>query len=270
MSQTLPSAGAAGPVSTDRSGGAAGRRIGTKVPQITAWFWVVKILTTGMGETASDFLTHRLDPVVAVGVGGVGLVAALGLQFRVRRYIAAVYWLAAAMVSVFGTMAADAVHVTLGVPYLVSTLLSLAVLIGLFAVWYRVEGTLSVHSIHTTRRELFYWATVLTTFALGTAAGDLSAHSWGLGYLTSGVVFAVAIVVPAVAHRWWGLDGVVAFWLAYVLTRPLGASFADWSAVPADRGGLDLGTGPVTLVLAAAIVLIVGYLTATRADAPAR
>lgn len=235
----------------------------TKVSQITLAFWVVKILTTGMGETASDYLTHRFDPVVAVGIGGLGLVLALTWQFRVRRHIAAVYWSAAAMVSVFGTMSADAVHVTLGVPYLVSTALCLVVLVALFAVWHRVEGTLSVHSVNTTRREAFYWATVLTTFALGTAAGDLAAHTLGLGYLASGVVFAALFVVPVVAHRVFRLDGVVAFWCAYILTRPLGASFADWAAVSPDRGGLDLGPGPVTVALTGVIVVLVGYLTWT-------
>ena len=239
------------------------------VPEVTVVFWVTKVLTTGMGETASDFLAHHLDPVLAGGLGLIGLVAALALQFRARRYVPWVYWLAVAMVSVFGTMAADVVHVILGVPYAVSTVAFLLALGAVFLLWRRTEGTLSIHSITTRRRELFYWATVLTTFALGTAAGDLTANSLHLGYLASGVLFAVVIAVPAIAHWRFGLNPVLAFWFAYVVTRPLGASFADWMGVPPSRQGLGWGTGPVTLALTALIVALVGYLTVTRADRPA-
>ena len=230
-------------------------------------FWVTKVLTTGMGETASDFLAHQMDPVVAGALGLLGLVVALVLQFRARRYVPWVYWLAVAMVSVFGTMAADVVHVILGIPYAVSTGFFLVALGVVFLTWQRTEGTLSIHSITTRRREVFYWATVLTTFALGTAAGDLTATTMHLGYLASGVLFAVVIAVPAVAHR-FGLNAVLAFWFAYVVTRPLGASFADWMGVPPARLGLGWGTGPVTLALAALIVVLVGYLQVTHADTP--
>ena len=168
------------------------------------------------------------------------------------------------MVSVFGTMAADVVHVVLGVPYLASTGAFGAAVAVLLFVWHRVEHTLAIHSISTTRRELFYWATVAATFALGTAAGDLTATTLGLGYLASGVVFAVAFALPALAHRYAGLNAVLAFWIAYVLTRPLGASFADWIAVPPGRGGLDLGTGPITLVLVVAIAAGVTALSVRR------
>ena len=238
------------------------------VPEVTVLFWVAKVLTTGMGETASDFLAHHLDPVVAGGLGAVGLVAALALQLRARRYVPWVYWLAVAMVSVFGTMAADVVHVILGIPYAVSTVVFVLTLAAVFAVWRRTEGTLSIHSITTRRRELFYWTTVLTTFALGTAAGDLTATTLHLGYLASGVLFAVVIAVPAIAHWKLGLGAVSAFWFAYIVTRPLGASFADWMGVPASRRGLGWGTGPVTLALAVLIVGVVGYLAATHVDAP--
>jgi uncharacterized membrane-anchored protein len=236
----------------------------SKVPEVTAVFWITKVLTTGMGEAASDQLAHTIDPVIAVALGGVGLCAALGLQFAVRRYVAWVYWLAVVMVSVFGTMAADVVHVALGVPYLVSTAFFLTVLATAFFLWHRTEKTLSIHSIHTRRREAFYWVTVLTTFALGTAAGDLTAASWGLGYLASGILFAVAIAVPAVAHAKFGLGAIPAFWIAYVITRPLGASFADWMAVPPARGGLDLGFGPVTAAWTLLIVALVAYLSLNR------
>jgi uncharacterized membrane-anchored protein len=239
------------------------------VPEVTVLFWVTKVLTTGMGETASDFLVRRIDPVVAVGLGAVAFVVAMTLQLRARRYVPWTYWLAVSMVSVFGTMAADVVHIALGVPYAVSTVVFAVVLAAVFVVWYRTEGTLSIHSIRTRRRELFYWLTVLTTFALGTAAGDLTASTMHLGYFASGVLFAVVIAVPAVAHWRLGLNAITAFWFAYIVTRPLGASFADWLGVPPSRRGLDLGTGPVTLTLALVIAVLVGYLTVTHSDTPA-
>lgn len=240
----------------------------SKVPEVTVVFWVTKVLTTGMGETASDFLVRRIDPVLAVALGAVAFVVALTLQLRARRYVPWVYWLAVSMVSVFGTMAADAVHIVLGVPYVVSTVTFVVVLAVIFTVWHARERTLSIHSIRTRRRELFYWATVLATFALGTAAGDMTASTMHLGYLASGVLFAVVIAIPAVAHARFGLSSVTAFWAAYVVTRPLGASFADWFGVPPSRHGLDLGTGPVTLVLAALIAALVGYLSITHSDVP--
>ncbi|GLK99238.1 COG4705 family protein [Dactylosporangium matsuzakiense] len=238
-----------------------------KVPQVTALFWVIKVLTTGMGETASDFLAHTIAPPVAVGLGGLGLAAALIVQLRVRRYLAGVYWLAVIMVSVFGTMAADVLHVGLGVPYLVSTIGFAVALAAVFLVWYATERTLSIHSITTRRRELYYWAAVLTTFALGTAVGDLTAVTFGWGYLLSGVIFGAVIAVPALLYRTRTLNAVAAFWTAYVITRPLGASFADWMGVSHERGGLALGTGPVTAAWAVLIVGLVTYLAVTRADA---
>jgi uncharacterized membrane-anchored protein len=224
------------------------RTTAVKVPAVTAGFWILKVLTTGMGETASDWLAHTVDPVLAVSGSGLVLAALLVVQIAAWSYRPWLYWGAVAMVSVFGTMAADVIHLAFGVPYAVSTAGFGAVVAALLIGWHRSEGTLAVHSITTTRRELFYWATVCATFALGTAAGDLTATTLGLGYLASGVLFAVAIGLPALAHR-LGLDGVLAFWAAYVLTRPLGASVADWIAVPPGRGGLDLGTGPITVIL---------------------
>jgi len=232
---------------------------------VTVWFWVIKVLTTGMGETASDWLAHLFGPIPAVALGGLALVAALAVQFAVRRYVAWVYWTAIVMVSVFGTMAADVLHVGLGVPYLLSTPFFLVALAAVFALWYGSERTLSIHSIRTRRREVFYWAAVLATFALGTAAGDLSA-TLGLGYLGSGVLYAAAIAVPALAHRRGILGPVTAFWSAYVITRPLGASVADWMAVSRARGGLGWGLGPVTLAWTAAILVLVAYLAVSRKD----
>jgi uncharacterized membrane-anchored protein len=240
----------------------------SKVPEVTVLFWVIKVLSTGMGETTSDYLVKRFDPVIVVGVTGVVLVASLAAQFAVRRYVTVVYWFAIVMVSVFGTMAADVLHVRFGVPYAVSSVLFAVILTVVFAVWYATERTLSIHSITTWRREAFYWATVLTTFALGTATGDLTATTLHLGYLASGVLFAVAIAIPALAHAKLGMNPILAFWFAYVLTRPLGASFADWLGVPPARHGLDLGTGPVSLVLAALIAVLVGYVAVSRSGAP--
>lgn len=237
----------------------------SKVPEVTIYFWIVKILTTGMGETTSDFLAHQINPIIAVGCAGTLLAVSLSVQFRVRRYIAWSYWSAIVMVSVFGTMAADVLHVGLGVPYFASTAFFLVVLAVIFVVWYRTEGTLSIHSIRTWRREFFYWATVIATFALGTATGDMTAVTLHLGYFTSGLMFAALIAVPALAYR-LGLNPVFSFWFAYVITRPLGASFADWAGVSRARGGLALGTGPVSLVLAAVIVVFVSHLAISGKD----
>ena len=200
----------------------------SKVPEVTALFWVTKVLTTGMGETTSDYLARVLGPVGAGAIGLFGLVGLLMLQFRSSRYSAWTYWSAIVMVSVFGTMAADVVHVVAGVPYAVSATAFAVILAAVLVAWYRSEGTLSIHSIRTRRREKFYWATVLATFALGTAVGDLTAGGLHLGYFSSGVMFAALIAVPAIGGIGMGLNAVAAFWAAYVLTRPLGASFADW------------------------------------------
>jgi uncharacterized membrane-anchored protein len=240
----------------------------SKVPEVTVAFWITKGLTTGMGESSSDYLVHRLPPVVAVALGGIALVAALALQFAAGRYVPWIYWLAVAAVGVFGTMAADVLHVGLGIPYLVSTIFFAVSLAVIFALWYASEKTLSIHSIHTRRREAFYWAAVMTTFALGTAAGDMSAITLHLGYLWSGLMFAVVIAVPALAHWRFGMNAILAFWFAYIVTRPLGASFADWMGVSHARGGLALGAGPVGLALAGLIVVFVVYLSLTHKDVP--
>jgi uncharacterized membrane-anchored protein len=244
------------------------RQSASKVPEVTVAFWITKALTTGMGESSSDYLVHRLPPVVAVALGGIALAAALALQFAARRYVPWIYWLAVAAVGVFGTMAADVLHVGLGVPYLVSSTFFAVALAVIFALWYASEKTLSIHSIHTRRREVFYWAAVMTTFALGTAAGDMTAVTLHLGYFSSGVMFAVVIAVPALAHWRFGMNAILAFWFAYIATRPLGASFADWMGVSHARGGLNLGAGSVSLALVTLIVLFVVYLTLTHVDVP--
>lgn len=235
-----------------------------KVPEVTVSFWLIKLLTTAMGEVFSDFLVHRFDPILAVACGGIAFIAALVLQFLVRTYVAWIYWLLVATVAIFGTMAADVLHSGLGIPYLISTLFFAVALAAIFGIWYASEKTLSIHSISTTRRELFYWATVITTFALGTAAGDLTATTMHLGYFASGVLFAVFIALAALAYWRFGLNEILAFWSAYIVTRPLGASFADWAGRDQNAGGLGLGTGWVSLVLTILIVMAVGYLSVTN------
>ncbi len=237
-----------------------------KVPEVTVYFWIIKLLTTALGESASDSLVNYLNPIIAVALGGIGLVVALILQLAVRRYVAWIYWLAVVMVAIFGTMAADVVHIGLGIPYLISTVFFTVALAIIFVVWYANEKTLSIHSIYTRRRELFYWATVITTFALGTATGDMTATTLGLGYFSSGVLFAVLIALPALGYWLFGLNEIVAFWFAYIVTRPLGASFADWMGRPSSLGGIGLGRGQVSLGLAILIISFVGYLTVTRKD----
>jgi uncharacterized membrane-anchored protein len=237
-----------------------------KVPEVAVAFWITKILTTGMGETTSDFLAHRLGPIVAVVIGAAFLAVALRLQLGADRYNAWIYWLAVVAVAVFGTMAADGLHIEIGIPYFVSTVFFAISLAAIFALWYRMEGTLSIHRIDTLRRELFYWATVMTTFALGTAAGDMTAKTMHLGYFASGALFAALIAIPAIAWKSFDLDAIAAFWFAYIVTRPLGASFADWFAVLHRHGGLGLGYGPVSIALTALIAVCVAYLVASRAD----
>jgi uncharacterized membrane-anchored protein len=238
----------------------------SKVAAVTVFFWIIKILTTAMGESVSDYLVHRFNPYLAVIGGFVVFVAALGLQLAVHRYHSSTYWLAVSMVAVFGTMAADVLHVEFGVPYLVSTFLFAVALVAVFAGWHRSEGTLSIHSITTPRRERFYWAAVLATFAMGTAAGDLAAHTAGLGFLPAGILFAVLFALPLLARRLFGLGEVTAFWLAYVMTRPLGASFADWMGKSGHAGGLGFGDGPVAFVLLVIIVALVSYVAVTGRD----
>ncbi len=230
----------------------------SRVPKITALFWAIKLLTTGMGETTSDFLMHQINPIFAVALGGGGLTIALLMQFSARKYIPWIYWLAVIMVAIFGTMVADVIH-GLGIPYLLSTAGFSVVLGAIFVAWYKSEKTLSIHRIFTFRRELFYWATVMATFALGTAAGDMTASTLGLGFFTSGLLFTLLFALPAIAYWRFGLNEISAFWFAYILTRPLGASFADWLAHSQNHGGAGFGTGPISLILAILIVGLIFY-----------
>jgi uncharacterized membrane-anchored protein len=250
------------------AGGSASGAV--KVPLvITGWFWAIKVLTTAQGEATSDYFVHLpgLSPYLVVAVGFAAFIAAMALQLAVPRYLPWVYWLAVTMVAVFGTMCADALHIQLGVPYTVTTVGFAAAVALIFYLWHRTEGTLSIHSIDTRRRELFYWAAVLATFALGTAWGDLMAFTLQLGFLAAAITFAVVIAIPALAHRFAGMGPVLAFWFAYVITRPLGASFADWMGFPAGTSGaLGWGHGAVSLGCSLLIAVGVAYLAVSRVD----
>lgn len=219
-----------------------------------------------MGESTSDFTVHTLDPVIAVILGFIGFSIAIILQFWTQKYIAWIYWLTVTMVAIFGTMAADVLHMGLGIPYLVSTVFFAIILIVIFTLWYKTEKTLSIHSIYTPRRELFYWATVITTFALGTAAGDMTAITLHLGYLNSGILFGILFILPLIATKLLGVNEVVTFWFAYIMTRPFGASFADLFGRTTDLGGIGFGTGRTSIVLTIFIILCVAYLSITRKD----
>ena len=214
-----------------------------------------------MGEDTSDFLVHQFGKAPAVITGFLILFFGLYLQLKSQRYNNWIYWFAVVMVSVFGTMAADVLHLGLGIPYVASTIFFLLLLIILFWLWNRVEGTLSIASITTQRRELFYWATVLTTFALGTAAGDMTAHTLNWGFFSSGVIFAIAFAIPGLAYFAFKFSPIFAFWISYIITRPFGASFADWFGADKIKGGLGFGFGKTALVLTVVIVLMVALTT---------
>ncbi|MGW2415849.1 COG4705 family protein [Streptomyces tubercidicus] len=239
-----------------------------KVPEVTAYFWVIKILCTTVGETAADLLNEKLG----LGLTGVSLlmsvllVAVLVAQFRTRAYRPGIYWLAVALISVVGTLISDNLTDNLGVPLETSTVAFAVALVVVFVAWYRSERTLSIHHVDTTRRESFYWPAVLFTFALGTAAGDLVAERMDLGYWLSAGLFALAIAAVAVAHFALGLDAVWSFWIAYVLTRPLGASIGDYLSQPNADGGLGLGTVITSVLFLTVILGLVVFLTVTRRD----
>jgi uncharacterized membrane-anchored protein len=237
-----------------------------RVPEITAIFWLIKLMSTAMGESTSDYLVHVMAPALAVMLGFAAFLAALAVQFRMRRYVPWSYWLAVVMVGTFGTMAADVLHVAFKVPYVASSVLYGVVLAVVFIAWDRTERTLSIHTIDTVRREAFYWAAVVATFAMGTALGDLTATTLHLGYFPSAVLFAGIIAIPAIGFRWLRWNSVLCFWFAYVMTRPLGASIADGLGKPVAAGGLGLGAGWVALVFGLAIAVFVAGLSITGAD----
>jgi uncharacterized membrane-anchored protein len=239
--------------------------IAAKVPEVIFLFWVVKILTTAGGEATSDYL--RTYGNIRGGAAEVGVfVVGLLLQFGTRQYRAFAYWFLAFAIAIFGTGVSDFLHLDVHIPYAGTTLLWAVILAAVLWVWQRREGTLSIHSIKTQQREAFYWATVFATFALGTALGDFTATSLNLGYLDSGILFGVVILLPALA--WWrfGLNSIAAFWMSYVVTRPLGASFADYISKPRNISGINFGDGPTAIVFAIAVLVLVSYLAVVRPD----
>ena len=239
-----------------------------KVPEVTVYFWLIKVLCTTVGETAADLLNEKLG----MGLTGVSLLmslllaAVLVVQFRTTAHRPGIYWLAVALISIVGTLISDNLTDNLGVPLTTSTTVFAIVLTLVFVVWYRRERTLSIHSVDTLSRESFYWLAVLFTFALGTAAGDLVAERMDLGYWVSAVLFAQAIAAVAVARFALGLNTVWSFWIAYVLTRPLGASVGDYLSQPTGDGGLGLGTVVTSVLFLAVILGLVVFLTVTRKD----
>jgi uncharacterized membrane-anchored protein len=239
--------------------------VAAKVPEVILLFWVVKILTTAGGEATSDYLKTYGN----FGGGGLEvlvIVVGLVLQFATRRYRAFAYWSLAYAIAITGTGVSDFLHLDAHIPYAGTTLLWAVVLAVIFWLWRRSEGTLSIHSITTQRREAYYWATVFATFALGTALGDFTATSLNLGYLDSGILFAIVILIPPLAHWRLGLDGIAAFWMSYIVTRPLGASFADYISKPKNISGINLGDGPTAIVFAVAVFVFVSYLALARPD----
>jgi uncharacterized membrane-anchored protein len=239
-----------------------------KVPEITLYFWVIKVLCTTVGETAADLLNENLGLGLTntTYIMGALLVAALVAQFRLRRYVPSVYWLAVVLISIVGTLITDNLTDNLGVSLVVTTVGFSIVLAAVFAIWWLSERTLSIHTIYTTRRETFYWLAVLFTFALGTAAGDLTAERLSIGYALSAVIFGALIALVALAHFRFKLNSVLAFWIAYILTRPLGASLGDYFSQPKASGGLGLGTVVTSALFLAAIVAVVVFLSITRRD----
>ncbi|MDB5541440.1 MAG: putative integral rane protein [Devosia sp.] len=255
-------AGLAGP--DNRSVGAPNR-----VPRVTAEFWLIKLMAVTVGETAADFLAVNLGLglELTTWIMTAVLLVALALQFAQRRYVAATYWLAVVLISVVGTLITDNLVDTFGVPLEVTTIACVLLLAATFAIWYASERTLSIHTVVTTRREIFYWLAVLFTFALGTAAGDLVAEQMQVGYLVTGIIFGGVIAAVAIAYFVLKIDGILAFWLAYIFTRPLGASFGDLLSQPVEYGGLGLGTIITSLIFLGIIAGLVIYLTMTRRDA---
>lgn len=234
-----------------------------KVPQITLWFWVIKIMATTIGETGADFLAFRLG-LGLVGtsfVMGAALLVLLAVQLRLRRYVPVVYWLTVVLLSIVGTLITDNLTDGMGVSLFVSTGTFTALLAATFGVWFASERTLSIHTIVTHKRELFYWAAILFTFALGTAAGDLVAERLHWGYALSAVIIGGAIALVTASYWLVKADPVLVFWVAYVLTRPFGASIGDWLSQPVRVGGLGLGPATVSAAFGLAIAALVVFLS---------
>lgn len=245
-----------------------GRQTLIKVPEVTIFFWIIKIMATTVGETAADFLNFNLNlglTLTTFLMSGV-LIIALFFQFRSRKYVPGIYWFAVVLISIIGTLITDNLVDNYGVALETTTIIFTLALLATFAAWYVSEKTLSIHSIYTTKREAFYWSAILFTFSLGTAAGDLIAEGLDLGYLKSALMFAALIGIVTIAYYRFKLNAVSAFWIAYILTRPLGASLGDFLSQPLDAGGLALSTMGTSAVFLVTILGLVIYLTKTRRD----
>jgi uncharacterized membrane-anchored protein len=245
-----------------------GRQLLNKVPEITLYFWIIKILCTTVGETAADLLNENLGLGLTTTsyLMAALLVVALVFQFRSSRYVPGIYWLAVVLISVVGTLFSDNLVDNLGVALQTTTIGFAIVLAAVFASWYAGERTLSIHTIVTSRREAFYWLAILFTFALGTSAGDLAAEKLALGYSAAALIFCALIAIVTFAHFRFKLNAILAFWIAYILTRPLGASIGDYLAQPTEEGGLGLGTILTSLIFLSTILALVLYLTRSRRD----
>lgn len=245
------------------------RTLISKVPEVTIYFWIIKILATTVGETAADFLATNLHLGLTWTTVFMAALLAVSLvfQFRAPRYVPAIYWLSVVLLSIVGTLITDNLTDRFGVSLKLTTTLFAIALAIVFAVWYSNEKTLSIHSILTAKREAFYWLAILFTFALGTASGDLVAETFNVGYWKSALMFGGAIALIALAWRSLRLPAVLAFWVAYILTRPLGASIGDFLSQPRQDGGRGLGTTTTSALFLAAILVVVLYLTKTRKDA---
>ena len=246
------------------------RTVFNKVPAVTLVFWIIKILATTVGETAADVLstTFKLGLVITSYVMGALLIVALIMQVRARRYVPTIYWIAVVFISIVGTLISDNLVDNLGVSLTTTTVIFSVALGVVFAWWYASEKTLSVHTIYTMRRELFYWAAILFTFSLGTSGGDLLAERLGVGYAISALIFAGAIAVVYALYRIGVMNGVLAFWIAYILTRPLGASTGDLLTQPASEGGLGIGRVATSVVILVIVVVLVAYLSAQERKHP--
>jgi uncharacterized membrane-anchored protein len=254
---------------TAASPGRLGRAMLNKVPEVTIFFWVIKIMCTTIGETAADYLNVNLGFGLTntTYVTGALLAVLLLAQFRLRRYVPVLYWSVVVVISVFGTLITDNMTDRYNVPLTLSTPVFAAILAVVFALWYAVERTLSIHTIVTTRREAFYWLAILFTFALGTAAGDLVAEQFSLGYAISIAIFGAVILAITVAHYGLRMNAVLAFWLAYIMTRPLGASIGDELSQHSHKfGGLGLGTSGTSFLFLGCILALVAYLTVSGRD----
>jgi uncharacterized membrane-anchored protein len=242
-----------------------------KVPEVTVYFWLIKVLSTTVGETTADFLDTNLNLGLTITslIMAALLVAALTLQISRDRYVAGAYWVTVVLVSIVGTLITDNLSDGYNVPLEVSTPAFAVALALTFAAWFAAERTLSIHSIFTRRREAFYWLTILFTFALGTAAGDLTAEKLNLGYWVALGLFAGLIALVCAARLGLRVDAVASFWMAYVLTRPLGASLGDLLSQTHDSGGLGLGTTATSGIFLAAILVLVGYLSVSKRDVSA-